>query len=81
MLFLLLLSFAQSSGAAVGRNDQAAIAIRDIQEYETLSEDNLVTDEGYEKYRGCISRVFVRRGSMLRPEDVSCLGPTATASF
>lgn len=81
MFFLLLISLATSAGAAVGRHTQSAIASRDIHEYETLTEENLFTDEGYAQFRGCISTVFVRRGSLLKPEDISCLGPAATASF
>ena len=49
------------------------IAAKDINEFETLSEENLVSDEGYGQFRGCIATRSFTRGSIIKAEEIACL--------
>jgi len=72
----LVLAFSIGSGAhaAVGRHSQSAHASRDINEFETLNEENLISEEGYRQFQGCVATRAFTRGSLITPEHIACLG-------
>lgn len=76
LVSLLCLFVSAPALAAVGRHTQTALASRDIGEYETLSEENLISNEGYQHFRGCVATHAFSRGSIVKPEDIACLGPS-----
>ncbi len=75
LVLITLFLLSTSAHATVGRHTQTALAAKDIGEYETLSEENLVSEEGYSQFRGCVATKAFVRGSIIKPEEIACIGP------